>query len=340
MNIMKLANLRSGRLPALGLLLALTSACATDRQVIHQAEDTNTQLAPAIMSDPQLSAYLQQIGSRILTAAQAADQAHQGPKAHFSGADNSWMFEGKEFHLVNSKTLNAFTTGGDHMYIYSQLLGQCRSEDELTAVMAHEYAHVYGRHVHKGMNRQYTALGLTAGAGLAGLAIGGKEHGTEYGALAAVSTSVASSFLNLGYTRDDEAEADKWGFAFYTRAGWDPERFGDFFQQLIDQGLDTTPEIMSDHPSLASRVQAAKERARALPPEARSWRQPPVADAKGYAAIQQRTVQVAKAMPSSEQVAGAQTLLSAVPSCILPIDQPEQKAAQRRLAEAVQRSGP
>ncbi len=340
MNIMKLAPLRSGRLPVLGLLLALISACATDRQVINQAQDTNTQLEPAIMEDAQLSAYLQQIGTRIVEAARAADQAHQGPKAHFSGEDNSWMFADKEFHLVNSETLNAFTTGGDHMYIYSQLLQQCRSEDELVAVMAHEYAHIYGRHVHKGMNRQYTALGFTAGAGLAGLAVGGKEHGAEYAGLAVLSTSVASSFLNLGYTRDDEAEADKWGFDFYTRAGWDPERFGDFFQQLIDQGLDTTPEIMSDHPSLASRVQAAKERARALPPEARSWRQPPVADAKGYVAIQQRTVQVAKAMPTSEQVAGAQTLLSAVPSCILPVDQPEQKAAQKRLAEAVQGTGP
>lgn len=341
MDVMKQATLRSRRLPALGLLLALASACATDRQVIRQAQDTNTQLEPAIMNDPQLSAYLQQIGTRIVDAARAADQAHQGPKAHFSGEDNAWMFEEKEFHLVNSETLNAFTTGGDHMYIYSQLLEQCRSEDELAAVMAHEYAHIYGRHVHKGMNRQYTALGLTAGAGLAGLAIGGKEHGVEYMGLAAISTSMASSFLNLGYTRDDEAEADEWGFHFYTRAGWDPERFGDFFQQLIDQGLDTTPEIMSDHPSLASRVEAAKKRARALPPEAASWRKPPVADARGYAAIQQRTDQVAKAMPTSEEVAGAQTLLSAVPSCVLPVDQPEQKAAQQRLAEVVQQgSGP
>jgi len=312
-------------------LLVPLAGCATDRQVIRQAEDTNTQLEPAIMNDAELAGYLQQIGERIVAAAKETDAAHQGPKTHFAGEDNSWMFEKGEFHLVNSKTLNAFTTGGEHMYIYSELLQKCRNEDELAAVMAHEYAHVYSRHVHKGMNRQYTALGLSAGAGLLGYAVGG-EHKEEYGTLAFVSASTAAAFLDLGYTRDDEAEADKWGFTFYTRAGWDPQRFGDFFQQLIDAGLDTTPEMMSDHPSLVSRVEAAKKRAAALPPEAPSWRRPPLADAKRYAAIQQRAVQVAKTMKTSEEIAKAQTLLSAVPSCLLPVDQPDQKAAQQKLA--------
>ena len=166
-----------------------------------------------------LGGYLQEIGGRIVAAAQAADAAHQGPKSHFTKEDNSWMFETKEFHLVSDKALNAFTTGGEHMYIYSELLKQCRSEDELAAVMSHEYAHIYSRHVQKGMNRQYTALGLSAGAGLAGYAIGGSEHGAQYASLAAVSTQTAARFLDLGYTRDDEAEADKWGFDFYTRGG-------------------------------------------------------------------------------------------------------------------------
>ena len=97
---------------------------------------------------------------------------------------------------------------------------------------------------------------------------------------------------------------------------------------------------MSDHPSLASRVQAAHARAAALPAEAKSWRKPPVADATAFAAIQQRAVQVAQSMPKSDKVAAAQTLLSAVPSCLLPVDQPEQKAAQRHLAVIAQGGEP
>lgn len=316
--------------------LAGLCACASDRQVIDQADSANDELAPAIMQDRELSAYLAAIGDRILEAAQAASAAGEGPGSHFSEEDNSWMFDRSQFHLVNSESLNAFTTGGEHMYIYSELLQQSRSEDELAAVMAHEFAHVYARHVHKGMNRQYLAAGLSAGAGLAGLAVGGEEDGQQYASIASVSTAMAASFLNLGFTRDDEAEADEWGFYFFTRAGWDPERFGDFFQQLIDQGHDSASDTMSDHPTLSSRVERARQRAASLPPEAASWRRPPVRNALKYAAIKQRVTQVASTMPENTQVALAQTLLSAVPSCVLPMDPPQQKEAQRRIAAAVQ----
>src|SRR5262245_7725600 len=159
------------------------------------------------------------------------------------------MFKDMKFHFVNSKTLNAFTTGGEHMYIYTQLFEECQSEDELAAVMAHEYGHVYARHVAKGMNRQMTLMGAALGAGAAGYAYGGKEHGAQYAALAAGATGGLGQFMVMGYTRGDEAEADKLGFDFYTRAGWDPKKFGDFFQHMIDKGLDSTPEMASDHPT-------------------------------------------------------------------------------------------
>lgn len=326
-----------GRAAGLALVLSTLSACATDRQVIAQANDMNVELEPAEIQDSRLEAYLQSMGERIVAAAREADRAHDGPQAHFDKKeDNSWMFTNGKFHLVNSKTLNAFTTGGEHMYIYSELMRQCRSEDELAAVMAHEYAHVYSRHVHQGMNRQYAILGASAGAGLIGLAVGGKEHGEEYGTTALVSAATIGQFLNLGYTRGDEEEADKYGFNFYVHAGWDPKRFGDFFQQLIDKGFDKTPEAMSDHPSLASRVAEAKKRAAALPPEAAGWRKPPVADAGAFAALQARAAQVGSSMRTSEQLAKAQTLLSAVPSCVSPEDQPDQKEAQRRLVRALE----
>jgi predicted Zn-dependent protease len=78
----------------------------------------------------------------------------------------------------------------------------------------------------------------------------------------------------MGYTREDEAEADELGFNFYVRAGWDPNHFADFFQQLIDKGLDSESDTMSDHPTLKSRVEAAKKRAASLPPDAAKLRKP------------------------------------------------------------------
>src|SRR5438445_11825513 len=107
------------------------------------------------------------------------DQQHFGPKAH-QKESSQWMFSSNmKFHFVNSKTLNAFTTGGEHMYIYNELFQKCKSEDELAAVMAHEYGHVYCRHVQQGENNQIATLAAGALAGgAAGYALGGSENRT------------------------------------------------------------------------------------------------------------------------------------------------------------------
>ena len=226
------------------VVLTLSAGCASDRQVIEQAEGAHNELEPAVMEDPELRGYMQATGQRIVDAARAMHAEHYGPDKHFD-EDSEWMFSPEmKFHFVNSQTLNAFTTGGTHMYIYTELLQTCRTEDELVAVMAHEYAHIYGRHVQKGMDRQYWTLGGAVLAGVGGYALGGKEHGLEYGAGAATLAYAGGQFLGMGYTREDEAEADELGFDFYVRAGWDPNRFGDFFQQLIDKGLDSESDTM------------------------------------------------------------------------------------------------
>jgi len=320
-------------LPLCASLLPFAAGCATDNQVRAQADETHAQLEPAVMKDAELAQYLQELGARVAATAQELDKEHVGPKTHFK-EDNSWMFSTDEFHLVNSEQLNAFTTGGSHMYVYAQLMQTCRSEDELAAVVSHEFAHVYCRHVQKGMDRQMWTIGGAAALGAAGYAAGGKEHGMEYATYGLALGAVAGNFLGMGFTRDDEAEADKFGFQFYCRAGWEPQHFGDFFQQLIDKGYDKTPEWQSDHPTLASRVQAAHARALKLPPEATSWRKPPIADAAKFEELKARAAEVAKTTKKDTELGKAQLLLRAVPSCLLPVDSPAQKDAQEQLKAA------
>ena len=309
------------------------TSCATDRTIRAQATDYHKELEPAVLTDAELRGYLQQIGDRVVASAKELHAQKFGPKSAFKD-DSSWMFSNEQFHLVNSATLNAFTTGGDHAYIYSQLMKECHSEDELAAVVAHEFGHVYARHVHKGTDRQYTVLGGALLLGAAGYAAGGEEHGQEYAAYGAGLGMIAGNFLAMGFTRDDEAEADQLGFEFHARAGWDPERFGGFFQKLIDKGLDTTPEKMSDHPSLSSRVAVAKQRAAALPATAKAWRKPPIADAQRFAALKARAEAVGKSMPNDQSLARAKLLLAAVPSCLVPQESQEQMEARATLEAA------
>ncbi len=316
------------------LLLAQLTACATDRQVIEQADDAHRDLEPAVLVDPTLAGYLQEMGDRIVVEAKKLSDSGVGPSSHRS-EDDAWMFTDVKFHFVNSETLNAFTTGGEHMYIYTQLLQQCRTEDELAAVMAHEYAHVYARHVHKGMNRQYLAIGGALAGGVLGYTLA-DENKLEYAGLAAVGAGALAGFLNKGFTRGDEAEADDLGFQFYVRAGWDPAHFGDFFQAMVDAGYDTTPEMLSDHPTLASRVVAAREAAAKLPAEAKSWRKPAVAEGSKFKAMQSRASQLAKSLPKDQSLETAQTLLNAVGNCLMPKDQPQQVEARAKIEKVLE----
>ena len=318
------------------LLPLFFGSCASDQAVRNQAEEMHRELEPAILADQELVAYPESMGGRIVASARELSAAKKGPKAHFK-EDTSWMFSTERFHLVSSDQLNAFTTGGSHMYVYTQLLASCATEDELAAVMAHEFAHVYCRHVHKGMNRQYMTLGTAAALGVAGYAAGGEEHGDEYMGYGLALGMLAGNFLSLGFTRQDEAEADRWGFEFYARAGWDPARFGDFFQSLIDKGYDTESDTFSDHPTLASRVQAAQAQAAKLPAEAAQWRREPVAGKSKFAAMKARAVAMTAANGDKAK-AQAKLLLRSVPSCLLPNDTKEQKDAQAQLRAAEQRA--
>src|SRR5688500_4835184 len=325
------------RLPSLGAvacalaLLAGTATgtgCATDRQVIAQADQMHSALEPAVLEDEVLTNYLQEIGDRIIEAARESGP----PKG--SEEDNSWMFSDRmRFHFVNSKTVNAFTSGGNHMYVYTALFEQAKSEDELAAVMAHEFAHVYGRHVHKGMNRQYGALAAAAVAGGAGYALAGEEKRTEGAALGAGAGLLVAQFANMGFARKDEAEADDLGFKFYTRAGWDPHKFDDFFQQMIDKGYDKTPAYLSDHPTLQSRVEAAQRRTTALPEHADDWRRPAVASGQRFRDLQARSARLGKTRPSDTTLANSQELLQALPrSCIAPVEPQDAVQARERIA--------
>jgi predicted Zn-dependent protease len=326
--------------PALAVLSFLATGCANDKQVISQANQFHSNLEPAVIKDAELTRYIQTVGDRVIAAAQELDKQGFGPASH-KKEDASWMFArgGMQFHFVNSKTINAFTTGGNHMYVYTELFQKCDTEDELTAVMAHEFAHVYARHVQKGMNRQVVTMLGAAGVGAAGYAAGGKEHGQQYAGAAAGLAAMAGQYFGMSYTRADEDEADRLGFQFYARAGWDPDRFADFFRKMISMGMDTQNEAASDHPSLKSRVEKSVQRAKNLPPEASRWRQQPVAGPSQLRQLQRRAADLATRMPNDQQIQQSQELLAALPrSCLTPRDQalPDQQAAQVDLIQKLQ----
>ena len=319
-------------LPLLALVVS-AGGCSflrpSDQNVIGQANQVHGSLEPAVIRDAEVQRYMDRIGDRIVQGAIELNREGKEAKAQ-RGQDNDWMYDGGvKFHLVNSETLNAFTTGGTHIYIYNQLFQDAETEDELAAVMAHEFAHVYARHVHSGMERQYGVMGLTALGAVAGYAVGGSESGGQYAGLGAGALGAVGQTLSQGFSRDDENEADKLGFRFYVRGGWDPEKFADFFKQMIEKGMDKGGG--GSHPALRDRVAATEERIAALSRDADERRRPPIADRREFEEIKAIARRAARDVPSDKTLAAAKLMLQAFPSCVTPEDQPDQRAAQQEL---------
>jgi len=150
--------------------------------------------------------------------------------------------------------------------------------------------------------------------------------------------AVAGQFVGMSYTRKDEAEADQYGFNFYTRAGWDPQKFGDFFQHMIDKGLDKGPDYLSDHPSLKSRLDLARQRAAQVERQSSQWRRPPVATADEFRRLQQRAADLGSRLPDDKSLQQVQKLLAALPrSCLTPTIQPDQKRAEQEMLYEVEK---
>lgn len=328
-------------LPLQWLLMIVLSigviGCANDKKVIAQAADAHKGLDPAVLKDAQLADYVQKVGMRVVNSAR--DLVQEGyQKDRVFSEDPQWMFDEVQFHLVNSETLNAFTTGGQHVYLYSELFRTAKTEDEFAAVVAHEFAHIVGRHVHKGMNRQYAIIGAAVAAGVGGAALGG-DHAAEVGLAAGGAALVAGQFVGMGFGRKDENEADKFGFQFYVHAGWDPDHFGDFFQQMVDKGYDTTPELASSHPLLRDRVENAKRRSaewKEKNPDWQRYRKPNVAAGADFKRLQERALAVGKSVPNDSSLKAALLMFDSFPSCVAPKDQPRQTEARKELGELLE----
>jgi predicted Zn-dependent protease len=81
----------------------------------------------------------------------------------------------------------------------------------------------------------------------------------------------------INYTRDNEAEADRFGIQTLYRAGYDANGMADFFERMDramrgNSGGEQTPSYLQTHPLTTSRLSEARERAARLekdgPPQA------------------------------------------------------------------------
>lgn len=243
-----------------GALVTQNDEYQLGRQIVKSLRDQK-----AILDDPEVTEYLQQLGERI--AAQAPDGNHK-----FT------------FFAVRENTINAFALPGGFIGVNYGTVLASRNESELAGVIGHEIAHVTQRHIARTIKAQSSQGIAQTAAILAAILIGAIAGGADamQGAIAIAQGAAAQQQVN--FTRSNEYEADRVGIGFVAAAGFDPNGMATFFEAMSrHEGLagQWIPEMVQTHPVNANRI--AEARARAA-----QFDRPKVMESSTYECIRER----------------------------------------------------
>lgn len=197
-----------------------------------------------MVDDPEVSAYVDSLLRKLVKAIPPQP------------------FEFKSSVILHN-ALNAFAVPGGYVFVFTGMIMNLNSEDELVGVLAHELAHVTQRHVASRMERaQYLTIGALL-AGIAGIALAGPAGGAV-----AMGAAGAGQSAMLNYSRLDESEADNLGLQYLTAAGYPPSGMVGGFKILRQKswmsGI-SIPTYLSTHPAIGDRVNGLSAKIATMP---------------------------------------------------------------------------
>lgn len=150
-------------------------------------------------------------------------------------SDRPETFAGYHFLILNSAEINALAAPGGFIFITKGLLAQCRDEEMLASVLAHEVGHVAGKHGLKAIksSRLVETFKMLGSAVAAQYTPAQLSQLTELfeGAL----SDIAGQLIEKGYDRKLEYEADSLSIKFSTATGYDPNGLAKFLEALVGE---------------------------------------------------------------------------------------------------------
>lgn len=155
-------------------------------------------------------------------------------------------------YVVKEHIVNAFAAPAGHIFIFSDLILMLENVDELACILAHELGHVSARHLAARIERS-KRIGMATMAGvLAGILVGGKTAGPL------VTGSIAAGTqAELGYSREDERQADKIGFELAGISCFDPKGMVSVLKKIQREhfyGGESIPSYLKTHPGAPERM--------------------------------------------------------------------------------------
>lgn len=193
-----------------------------------------------------------------------------------AASDKPETFGGYHFLVLQTGQINAFACPGGLILVSRGLIGLCRTEDDLAAVLAHEIGHVNYNHGIKAISSSRTAK---VGRLLADEAIGRTVGGTAGQLVNLFDDSIGDMFEAMavnGYSRSQEEEADRASVVILRRLGYDPRGAIRVLAAMKKQFKSDKQGFAKTHPDPDDRIENLEEtigdRACPTPPQVRTDR--------------------------------------------------------------------
>ena len=129
------------------------------------------------------------------------------------------------FAVLDDPGFNAFAAPGGYVFVTKGLIDHVADESELAGILAHEIAHVVGKHHLK-------AIRKTAQTGLLTRALASQLSNNLAGGLSNQLLLLGRDLYSKGLDQEDELDADRSGVVLAARAGFDPYGLVATLQQL------------------------------------------------------------------------------------------------------------
>lgn len=185
--------------------------------------------------DPQLSAYVDAVGQRLVRQIKRS-------KLRF------------RFVVINDSVPNAFALPGGYVAITRGLLVGIPSEATLAALLGHEVAHLTSRHWLQGLSPEALREVSDANSGR-------ETTPVESGVIAPDGDKVAAELIDQRYSRSQETEADLLGLDYMVKSGYAPTgalELQQLFARLAQAGTNSLWKngLFLGHPFSAERFAA------------------------------------------------------------------------------------
>jgi predicted Zn-dependent protease len=239
--------LRADELPELGDIASSDFSLSTEKRVGQQIMHDIRWREPAYLDDPDIEAYLTQVGNRL------------------AAVSNDPGF-GFTFFAINDPNINAFAMPGGYIGVHTGLILAAQTESELAGVLGHEISHVTQRHIARQLY-QSKQVGIASMVAMALALLAARSSGQVAGA--AIATTQAGAISSqLAFSRDFEREADRQGFDILRKAGFDVRGMAGFFtrlQQAVRLYENNATAYLRTHPLTGERLTDMQNREQSVP---------------------------------------------------------------------------